>query len=412
MNHLDVRDLALVIRYRNEVGVDESGIRRGLELAVPLEHLFVQVLIYFYAIGLNEVAARFDPRRPDTMGEPLLVLDDVYSIAFMKGTGLAAFDLSPTGVLVYVGGGSEAGQNRLVWVDRGGRTRPAFDEAGGYEWPRISPDGKKVAVTNRTGDGKIGVWLLDLERGGRSRLTFAGNDIIPVWTPDGERVVFGSTRDESRISNLYWKAADGSSDAKSLLKSDHPRFAGSWSPDGKLLALVEWHPRSMRDIWLLEAEEGGEASPIVQTEYDEFGASFSPDGRWLAYNSNESGRYEVYVEPFPRGRGRWLVSAGGGTEPVWSPDGSELFYRNGDAMFAVPIRTTPTFNAGAPQLLFERPFKRGIYDSLSYDVSPDGREFLMIERNLELVPNRLQVVLGWDEELRRRLPAGSRAPSR
>jgi serine/threonine-protein kinase len=360
-------------------------------------------LVYARMEGL--VAARLDPGRPDTMGEPVLVVEDVYTIPFMKGTGLAAFDLSPTGVLVYVGGGAEAGENRLVWVDRNGRTRPAFDEPGGYEWPNISPDGERVAVNNRTRDGKIGIWLLDLERGSRSRLTHAGNDIIPVWTPDSERIAFGSTRGASRVCNLYWKPADGSRDATLLDQSDHPRFAGSWSPDGKLLAFVEWHPRTMRDIWLLDAQDPGESTPILQTEYDEFSPLFSPDGRWLAYNSNESGRYEIYVESFPRGRGRWLVSAGGGTEPVWSADGSELFYRKGEAMFVVPVRFTPTFSAGAPQRLFERSLKRGIYDSLSYDVSPDGREFLMIERQLELVPNQLHVVLDWDEELRRRLPA-------
>jgi Tol biopolymer transport system component len=310
-------------------------------------------------------------------------------------------------VLVYVGGGARAGENRLVWVDRNGRTRPASDEAGGYEWPRISPDGKRVAVTNRTADGRIGIWLLDLERGGRSRLTLAVNDIIPLWTPSGERVAFASTRGDSRVCNVYWKAADGSGEATLLMKGEHPRFPRAWSADGDLLLFVEWNPQSMRDIWLLDMEDGGEPLPIINGEYDEFSPNFSPDGRWLAYVSNESARYEVYVESFPRGRGRWLASSGGGTEPLWSADGRELFYRNGDAMMAVPILWTPRFDVGAPQVLFERRFKTGIYDSLSYDVAADGREFLMIERQLELVPNQLHVVLNWDEELQRRVPAGT-----
>ena len=158
---------------------------------------------------------------------------------------------------------------------------------------------------------------------------------------------------------------------------------------------------------MLDVKGSGEAAPLIASPYDEFAPIFSPDGHWLAYVSDESGRYEVYVESNPRGRGRWLISSGGGLEPLWSPDGRELFYRNGDALIAVPIQSTPTFSVSAPRVLFERALKSGIYDTLSYDITADGREFLMIERQLELVPNQLHVVLNWDEELRRKVPAGS-----
>jgi Tol biopolymer transport system component len=350
------------------------------------------------------VAVPFDLARHETTGEPVVVLDDVYTIPAMRGTGLAAFDVSNSGILAYVGGGAEAGENRLVWVDRDGRTRPAYGEPGGYEWPRISPDGKKVAVTDRTLDGRTDVCVLDIERDARSRLTLEGNDILPDWTPDGKRITFGSIRGDARVDSVYSKAADGSGDTTQLTTSEYPRFPIDWSPDGGLLAIVEWNPQTMRDIWLLDLEDAGRTRPLITSRYDEFAPIFSPDGRWLAYVSDESGRYEVYVESIPRGKGRWLVSAGGGTEPLWSADERELFYRHGDAVISVSVQSAPTFSVGAPRVLFHRTLKTGIYNTLSYDVTDDGREFLMIERQSEQVPNELHVVLNWDEELRRRVP--------
>jgi Tol biopolymer transport system component len=350
------------------------------------------------------VAVPFDLKRHETMGEPVVVLDDVYNIPALWGTGLAAFDVSDSGVLVYVGGGAEAGENRLVWIDRDGRTRPSFGEPGAYEWPRLSPDGKKIAVTNRTQDGSIDVWVLDIERDTRMRLSTEANDILPVWTPDGKRITFASLHGDSRVAKVYWRAADGSGETTMLIGGDHPRFPRDWSADGNLLAFVEWNPETMRDIWLLDSKDGGEASPLLASPYDEFSPAFSPDGHWLAYVSNESGRYEVYVESLPRGKGRWPLSSGGGLEPLWSADGSELFYRSGDAMISVAIQSTPAFNVGAQHVLFKlSSLKTGLYNTLSYAVTTDG-EFLMIERQSELVPNQLKVVLNWDEELQSRVP--------
>jgi serine/threonine-protein kinase len=347
--------------------------------------------------------APFHLARQEVSSEPVVMLNDVYTIPALKGTGMSAFDVSPTGVLVYIGGGSEAGENRLVWVDRDGETSSAFGELGGYDWPRISPDGKKIAVTDRTIDESIDVWVLDIERDTRSRLTIEGNDILPTWTSGGERITFGSNRGDSQVCNIYSRAADGSGETTRLVESEHPRFPRDWSPDGSLLALVEWNPQTMRDIWLFEMVGSGKTSPLIKTPFDEFSPAFSPNGRWLAFVSNESGRYEVYVESYPRGQGRWLVSSGGGTEPVWSSDGEELFYRNGNQMIAVPVQATSTFSMGIPRVLFERALKTGLYNELTYDVTDDGQRFLMIEQRLELVPNHLQVVLNWDEELRRRI---------
>jgi len=372
---------------------------RGLGAAryLPTGHL-----VFAQAEGL--AAAGFDPQKLDLTSSPVIVLDGVYSIPAALGIGLAAFSVSDNGTLAYLPGGVAAGRNRLVWVDRDGRTRLATRDAGAYEWPKISPDGRRIAVTNRTKTGATSTWILDIERDSRSRLTPEGDSILPVWTPDGRQIVFGSVASDSGVVNIYRKSADGSGEIDRLLDGKNPRFPGSWSPDGLRLALTEWSPDTMRDIWILTLNGEHQAVPMISTPYDEHSPFFSPDGRWLAYVSDESGRPEVYVQSYPAGRGRWLVSTSGGTEPVWSADGTELFYRGGDAVMAVPVRTEGEFAAAAPSMLFDKPLKRGIYDSPSYDVTADGERFLMIERDLDSAPTQVNVVLHWGQELSRTVP--------
>jgi Tol biopolymer transport system component len=372
---------------------------RGLGAA---RYLPTGQLVFAQAEGL--AAAGFDPKKLELTSSPVIVLDDVYSIPAALGLGLAAFSVSDKGTLAYLPGGVEAGRNRLVWVDRDGRTRLATRDVGAYEWPKISPDGTRIAAANRTKTGATSTWILDIQRDSRSRLTPEGDSILPVWTPDGRQIVFGSVAIDSGVVNIYRRSADGSGEIDRLLDGKNPRFPGSWSPDGLRLALTEWNPDTMRDIWILTLNGEHKAVPIISTPYDEHSPFFSPDGRWLAYVSDESGRPEIYVQSYPTGSGRWLVSTSGGTEPVWSADGTELFYRSGDAMMAVPVRTKGGFAAGAPSMLFDKPLKRGIYDSPSYDVTADGERFLMIERDLESAPAQVNVVLHWDQELQRTVP--------
>jgi Tol biopolymer transport system component len=391
----------------------ESGeVRRLVRGLGGAHYLSSGHLIFAQSEGL--VAVAFDPVSLEVSGSPVLVLEDVYTIPASWGFGLSAFSVSENGLLAYLPGGTEAGTNRLVWVDRRGQIDPVSDVSGIYEWPRLSPDGAKIAVSNRTSDNMVGVWVLDVERDTRSRLAAERMSILPTWTPDGERLVFSSPLESRGVVNVFLKRADGTGEAHHILKSEHDRFPRSWSPDGRQLALTEWNPDTMRDIWVLTVDRSSGAelqfnapTPLITTAADEYGPAFSPVGRWLAYVSDESGHYEVYVQSFPAGRGRWLISSGGGLEPIWSPDGTELFYRNGDVMMRVPVRTGDEFHAGAPEVLFERRLKRGIYDSLSYDISPDGTRFLMIQRNLENAPNELRVVHDWREVLRLRVPPTS-----
>ena len=244
-------------------------------------------------------------------------------------------------------------------------------------------------------------WVYDILRDTLTRLTFE-QGISPLWTPDGKRITFHSARFGSR--NMFWKAADGTGAAEQLLVSEIPHTPISWSPDGKLLAFTEVHSSTSSDIWVLPFEGERNPEPFLVTPFSETGAVFSPDGHWVAYRSNESGREEIYVQPYPPTGGKWQISAEGGEEAVWASSGRELFYRNGDKMMAVDITTEPTFTHGTSQLLFERQFVRYGPDAI-YDVTPDGQRFLMIkEGEQQLRVTQINVVLNWFEELKRLVP--------
>ncbi len=183
----------------------------------------------------------------------------------------------------------------------------------------------------------------------------------------------------------------------------------SWSPDGQLLAFFEVNSTTQRDIWVLRLGDR-KAQPFLRTRFDESVPRFSPDGRWLAYISNESGRFEIYVQPYPGPGGKWQISTEGGTEPAWNPNGRELFYRSGDKMMAVDIATQASFAVGKPRMLFEGPYLPGPATSPNYDVAPDGQRFLMLKpsEQAEAALTQINVVLNWFEELKQKAPPGKK----
>jgi len=239
-----------------------------------------------------------------------------------------------------------------------------------------------------------------------SRLTTGDwdND-SPIWTPDGSRVAFTSNR--RGIGDLFWMPADGSGPAELLLASAYNLYPLCWSSDGKLLVYTQSQPAGRDDIWVLPVDGEGTPRPLVETQFREAGASLSPDDRWLAYTSNETGQDEVYMQAFPDARRKWLISTAGGYGPVWGPNGEglELFYRKGNKMMVVGIQTEPTFSPGAPKPLFE------LEDASflpSFDISPDGRHFVMIQKGEQSAPpTQLRVVLNWFEELKAKVPTGT-----
>jgi Tol biopolymer transport system component len=250
------------------------------------------------------------------------------------------------------------------------------------------------------------IWQYDLSRDTLTRLTFEGNNnLVPAWTPDGKRIAFISNKEGPQ--NLFWRLADGSGGLERLTTSENTNVPHSWSPDGQLLAYVEVNPTTGYDIWVLRMSDR-KAQPFLRTPFNESVPRFSPDGRWLAYISNESGRAEIYVQPYPGPGGKWQISTEGGTEPVWNRNGRELFYRSGDKMMAVDITAQPSFSAGKPRLLFEGRYEQAPITSPNYDVSSDGQRFLMLKptEQEQAAPTQINVVLNWFEELKRRVPAG------
>lgn len=326
----------------------------------------------------------FDRQSLSVTGPEIRVIEDILQVATR---GHVHVGLSRNGTLAYVAEPSV--RNTVVSVDRTGRSTSLVREPGRYQFPRLSPDGARLAVTEVAGRGSD-LWLHDLERQGRSRLTVDEASLLPAWAPLGDRIAFASTA--SGWANLFLTGATG--EPRRLgARAPFPRLPGAWSPEGRWLAYYEIAPDTGRDVWALEPN--GRAVPVAASRFNERGATFSPDGRWIAYVSDESGRDEVYARPFP-GPGRpVVVSTSGGQEPVWSATGRELFYRAPGRMMAVPMTTTPALNAGRPVALFEDRFLPD--PTLSggtpnYDVTRDGQRFIMVE---PAAPINVTVVLNW-----------------
>jgi eukaryotic-like serine/threonine-protein kinase len=376
------------------------GERRNLILGGTNPHYALSGHLV-YAQNGSLMATPFDLDRLAVTGAAVPVLEGVLGSTLV---GDAQYSLSTTGTLVYVPGGVQSTQRRLVLVSRNGTEQPLAAPAHAYRGLRVSPNGRGIAVSIEEQENPV--WLYDLPRETLSRLTFEGNqNLNPIWTPDGKHIAFTSTKEGP--SNVFWQLADGSGGLERLTTSDYFQSPFSWSPDGQLLAFVELNPTTGDDIWILRLSDR-KTQPFLRTRFNESVPEFSPDGRWLAYISDESGRYEIYVQPFPGPGGKWQISTEGGSEPAWNRNGRELFYRNGDKMMAVDIATQPSFAAGKPHMLFEGRYVPTPISFPNYDVSPDGQHFLMLKPvdQAQAAPTQINVVLNWFEELKQKVPVG------
>jgi serine/threonine-protein kinase len=354
-------------------------------------------------------AVPFDLQRLEITGDAAPVVQGVEMNAQL---GFVPYDFSDNGLLVYVRGADTSGaitpKRSLLWLDRQGREEPLAAESHPYVSPRLSPDGGRIAVGINDGIN-ADIWIYDLVRDTLSRLTFdPGSDSEPIWTPDGERVVFASTREGG---GLFSRAANGTGQVERLTSPPvgRPHIPESFSPDATLL-VVRDNQGAFSDIhlWNLEREPVSETLTAAPNAWE--GASaISPDGRWIAYSSNETGRFEVYVRPFPDlDGGKWQISTDGGASPVWGSQGMELFYRasflDGSSVLAVAVETEPTFSAGTPTALFA-----GNYPNV-YSVHPDDQRFLMLKEDVQVNTDvvsqstLLGVVDNWFEELNRLAP--------
>ncbi|MDP6580129.1 MAG: protein kinase [Vicinamibacterales bacterium] len=362
------------------------------------------------------MAVPFDLERLETTGGAVALIEGVTQAVNVTNsgadTGAAQFDLSGSGTLVYLPGGIATDiRSIVVWVDRRGVEEPLLAEPSNYFSVRLSPDGERLAYTGLGSTG--GVWVHDLRRGGTTRLA-EGLSSTAIWTPDGRDVTFN--RIESELPNLFSRVADGSRPTERLTTSESFQGPGSWSPDGQDLIFADGGDISVLHVDGVVGERTQE--PLVATPgFRSMHPSLSRDGRWLAFTSDDTGREEVYVQPYPGSGGRQQISTQGGNAPAWSPDGRELFYiapPEGDEsrpqMMVVDITTEPTVEAGRPLALFDWRYASS-RPNRAWDVSPDGQRFLAAlavdddERGPEL-RGHLRLIVNWTEELKERVPGG------
>ena len=310
-------------------------------------------------------AITFDPDDLTVTGDAIPVVQDVNT----KGTGAVNFSVSQTGTLVFIPGGPTS-ELTLAWVNRSGQMEPLREAPGLNGMPRLSPDGRQVAMI-MTGQGSAGgdVWVRDLDRDLDSRLTVTGPNLYPIWTQDGTRVTFVSFRNGRY--GVLWQSVDSSNTAELLLEGEGSFFPGSWSMGDESLVYYMSPGLIDRDLGVMSAD--GNFQAFLATDFNERAPRLSPDGRWVAYVSNQSGEDQVYVRTFPDSGQMLQVSTQGGTEPVWSRDGLELFYRNDGEMLVVDVEPGAD-EFGTPRLLFKGAYESDPFGAgnANYDISPDG----------------------------------------
>ena len=355
------------------------------------------------------MAQRFNPDRLELSDEPLPVAERV---ADPDPTALAFFSVSANGVLAHWIVGPPSTQ--LVWFDREGK-RLGTVGSPGDDHPRLSPDGNRVAV-QRSLSANLDIWLLDLARSTASRFTFdPAVDEFPIWSADGSRIVFDSNRDGQR--NLYQKATSGAANEELLVKSDEMKVACDWSSDGRFIVYGSNDSKTLWDLWVLPLDGDRKPFAFLHTRFDEVYGKFSPDAHWLAYTSNETGRMEVYVQPFSPtpGRqeggasvgpgGKWQVSTAGGRFPAWRRDGKELFYIAPDGKLtavevkAVVTKASATLEAGVPKALFDSGIRSTtVFPQLT---TRDGQRFLVNTKPSGESSRSITVMVNWQAGLKK-----------
>ena len=338
------------------------------------------------------MVAPFDVSRLEKTGSAVVALTGVRQTSL--NTAQIAF--SQTGAMAYVPAGGGGRRDSLVWVDRSGAEQPTTVSGEAFSMPRLAPDVKRVAVaigasaaTLTQGD----LWIFGLTRESRSRLTFDGVSIFPLWEPAGRRLLLSSG--QSGTYQLVMKTLDGTAPDTPMLSERGINYPLSWSPDGRFVATVTFDANSANDIWVLTPGTSPTWQPFVQTRFQEGAPTFSHDSRLIAYASDQSGRTEIYVRPFPGPGEAITVSTRGGNEPLFARNAPTLFYRRGEEMMSVEIAAGPPIQVGTERRVFERTYNKSPGFWPNYDVTSDGRRLIVVRGNPQEVPSRVNVVLNW-----------------
>ena len=384
----------------------KSGEPKELFPGISARYLPTGHIVYQLANSSNLFVVPFDLEKQAVAGRP---------VAIVEGIGRKQYAISESGTLVYRPGASSVASEfgrTLMWVDREGKEEALPAPPNYYETPKISPDGKQVALAIST-NGTPQIYIWDLASETMTRLTFdKASSVRPIWTPDGKRIVFASYRDGTY--DIYWKAADGTGEVQKI--GSVPGLSlkpYSCSSDGKTLAIEESNLSFTNyNIGTLSMEGDHARRLLLHEEYMVGQPNISRDGKYIAYMSMEFGGLQIYVRPFPdMSNGKWQLPTGGGAFPQWSADGRELFYSNASAVMAVPVDTRSTFSAGKPRMLFQKMYVPSDAAGPAWDLSPDGKRFLMIKNPTMAAktaapagPTKINIVLNWLEELKQRVP--------
>ena len=331
----------------------------------------------------------FDAGKVRLTGTPTPVINGVASGVT---NGEVQYAVSDTGTLLYAPGGVLDNKRSLLWIDRRGTEQPVVATRRPYASPVISPDGRTIVTTLET--ATYDVWQLDLDRDTMSRVSYGGDDSNNLWTADGHRIIWSSSR--SGHVNLYWAPADNSSGEERLTSSTDEQFPTSVSPDGHWVAVTQQRRETSSDIMLIPLAGNHIAQPFLTSRFNESSMFFSPDGKWVTYLSNESGRDELYLRPFPGPGGKWQISTDGARGVSWAHNGREIFYRKDNKFFVVPIELQPRVRIGKPQLMFEKDLNGG------WDVAADDARLLCVKDDAPHVLDQMYLVLNWFDDLKRR----------
>jgi serine/threonine-protein kinase len=397
-------DRAQIVVQRLDTGARQVVVPAGHDgRYLPTGHLL-------FATSTTVMGAPFDVATGQLTATAVPLVEGVRAAPTLS-TGVSHFAVSQNGTFVYVTA-TTIEPRTLVWVDRTGHETPLPAPPHAYRYPRLSPDGSRIAVEAEDGDNDI--WIWEVGRATLTRLTQTPeSELSPLWSPDGRYVWFQSTRQGA--ANIFRQLADGTHEAERLTTDPSRQLPDAFTPDGKVLVFRTLDTSNRYDLLVMTTDAGARPKPLIQTRFNEQNADLSPNGRWIVYQSDDSGQVEVYVRPFPNVEdGRWIVSSGGGHRPVWARTGREIFYRSSEgAMMSVSIREQPTtLTIGPPARLFDGPSYYGGKPGLvggnpgrHFDVTADGQRFLMVKEAPRRSDSaRVVVIENWSEELKARVP--------